>query len=254
MFLFIATLLLFGCGGNTVKEEPIVLIAHAGGEIDGYVYTNSREALEKSVAAGHSFIELDLLFTADSVLVAAHSWEEFNEATGYAHKGDTAPAFADFSTRRIHGRYTPLSAAEINEFFTADSTLVLVTDKISSPSVLAANFPTLKNRMVVEAFNYNDYSTLLSQGYYRVLYSCLATDLNSALVKHLLLSPLFKGPKIEWITMYVGELDNPLFRFIDTFATFRMALFTVNSIDEIPQDELRNINKVKMIYTDKLEP
>ncbi|MBQ8270454.1 MAG: hypothetical protein IJZ22_04515 [Bacteroidaceae bacterium] len=250
----IVTLILLAACSSPVPHAQPELIAHAGGEVDGFVYTNSREALEQSVAAGYRNIEFDLLFTADSILVAAHSWQEFNEATGFAHKGDTAPQYADFATRRIHGRYTPLSAAEINDFFMADTTLLLVTDKISSPAVLAANFPTLKERMMVEAFNYNDYSILLSQGYYRVLYSCLATDLTAALVRHLLLHPLFKGPKIEWITMYAGELDNPTFRIIDALASFKMALFTINDYARMPQEKFRDINKVKMIYTDKLKP
>ena len=251
LFVVIASLFFFACGGKQALEEPLELSAHAGGEIDGYVYTNSREALEKASAEGYRYIELDLQYTADSVLVAAHSWKDFNVATGFAHKGDTAPTFADFKGRRLQGCYTPLSAAEINAFFEGDTTLVLVTDKISNPAVLAANFPSLKSRMVVEAFSYADYVTLLEQGYKRVLYSCLATDLGEALMKHLVLHTFFKGRKIEWITMYIGEVPNPLFRFIDAFSSFNMALFTINDYSEIPA-KLRA--KTRMVYTDRLKP
>lgn len=251
VIVLIASFLLLGCGGNAAPEEPVVLIAHAGGEVDGYVYTNSREALEKAVDDGFSYIEFDLQHTADSVLVAAHTWEEFNTMTGYAHKGDTAPTLAEFAVRRIYEKYTPLSAADINAFFEKDTTLLLVTDKISSPAVLAANFPTLKKRMVVEAFSYSDYLTLIEQGYRRVLYSCLATDIDDALVKHLVLHPLFKGRKIEWITMYVGAFDNPLFRLIDWCSNFKMALFTVNDYNEIPPAQRA---KTGMIYTEKIKP
>ena len=148
-------------------------------------------------------------------------------------------------------RDADIIAADINAFFEKDTALVLVTDKISSPAVLAANFPTLKKRMVVEAFSYSDYLTLIEQGYRRVLYSCLATDIDDALVKHLVLHPLFKGRKIEWITMYVGAFDNPLFRLIDWCSNFKMALFTVNDYNEIPPAQRA---KTGMIYTDKIKP
>ncbi len=251
LFLLIVGLLLSACGGKQALEWMPELIAHAGGEIDGYVYTNSREALEKASAEGYRYIELDLQYTADSVLVAAYSWADFNAITGFAHKGDTAPTFADFKGRRLHGCYTPLSAAEINAFFEGDTSLVLVTDKISNPDVLAVNFPALKSRMVVEAFSYADYAALAEQGYGRVLYSCLATDLGEALTKHLVLHTFFKGPKIEWITMYIGEVSNPLFRFIDAFSSFNMALFTIDDYSVVPA---KHRAKTRMIYTDRVKP
>lgn len=43
--------------GVTPKER---LIAHAGGKINGDIYTNSREALEASYQRGYKYIELDL--------------------------------------------------------------------------------------------------------------------------------------------------------------------------------------------------
>jgi hypothetical protein len=108
--------------------------------------------------------------------------------------------------------------------------------------------------MLVEAFTYNDYVALRSEGYHRVFYSCQAADLTESLVKHLLMHHLFKGPKIDWITMYVGELDNVAFRVMDALATFNIALFTINSYDEIPRDKFSDVGKVKMIYTEEIKP
>lgn len=245
-------LILAACSGKKMQTLP-ELIAHAGGGVD-VPYSNSKEALEKSIADGFRYIEFDLIFTADSVLVAAHDWDLFNVQTGYAHKKDTAPTFADFSSRRIMGRYTPLSAADINAVFEKDTTIYLVTDKISSPALLGRNFPRIKQRMLVEAFTYNDYVALRNEEYHRVFYSCQATDLTESLVKHLLLHNLFKGPKIDWITMYVGELDNAAFRIMDALAAFNIALFTINSYDEIPRDKFSDVSKVKMIYTEEIKP
>lgn len=249
--LFFIILFSFAACGEKAVPSPVELIAHAGGGVD-VPYTNSREALEQSIADGYRYIEFDLQFTADSVLVAAHDWDFFNLHTGCAQKGDTAPTFADFSSRRMAGRYTPLSADEINSVFESDTTLYLVTDKISSPAILARYFPRLKNRMVVEAFSYDDYTALRNEGYFRVLYSCMAADIFEVLVKQLFY-PLF-DVKIEWFTMYVGELDNIAFRLVDRFSSFDIALFTVNDYAELVPDDFCDIGRVKMIYTDRIKP
>ena len=253
LFVILLALFLAACGGNDVPcdNHHVDVIAHAGGVAGGYVYTNSREALQRSLRKGYRYIEFDFLFTADSVLVAAHDWESFNKRTGFAHKGTAAPTYAEFKACRIDGCFTPLSATEINEVFESDTTIYLVTDKESSPQVLEKYFPRLKNRMVVEAFSYSDYTALLGAGYHRVHYSCLATDIVEGLFKHLLLPGCFSGPRIEWITMYEGELDNIIFRIIDAFASFKMALFTVNDYFEVPPSVLP---KVGMVYSDIMDP
>ena len=225
------------------------LVAHAGGVLDGYVYTNSREALEMAADSGCRFIELDLMMTADSVLVAAHSWELFNRITGFGHKGDEAPVFSDFISRRIHGRYSPLSADSINSFFMRNPGLFLVVDKTSSPLVLNRYFPELKERMVVEAFSYDDYCTLVDEGYFRVLYSCMAGDLNRTLVRNLLFYPLFKGRRVEWIALHTSALYHPFFRFLDRSRSFKVALFTIDNYDEV-LEEYRS--RASMIYTNTL--
>ena len=51
------------------RVQRVELIAHAGGEIDGYVYTNSLEALQQAASRGYRFIELDLLCACCSALM-----------------------------------------------------------------------------------------------------------------------------------------------------------------------------------------
>lgn len=220
------------------------LIAHAGGAVDSCIYTNSREALETAFESGYKFIELDLLFTSDSVLVAAHSWKDFNEMTDSAHWGDSVPSYDEFVSRRIYNRYSPLSADEINTFFEQHPALFLVTDKISHPDVLQRHFPNLKERMVVEAFSFQHYCRLKSQGYFRVLYSCMADDLNVTLF----------GPslvEIEWIALHTSAFDNTIFKFIESVGNFDIALFTVNNLGSVP---VEYCDRVKMVYTDYLTP
>lgn len=247
---FLLLPLLFSCvtQEKNVKRE---LIAHAGGAVEGYVYTNSLEALQHAVDNGYKYIEVDLIMSADSVLVAAHSWEDFNRMTGNANRGDSAMALQQFVAQRIHGRYTPMTAAMVNDFFMNDSSLFLVTDKMSDPALLAAYFPDMKHRMVVEAFSYEHYQRLVDEGYYRVLYSCMAEDFSSAITRNLLFDRLFPGKRIEWIALHTSGFSYPVFKLLDGVRRFNIALFTVDNYDELYPWQLE---RVKMIYTNTLLP
>ena len=237
--------LLFSCTRQEEgKDFSPQLIAHAGGAIDSCMYTNSREAMERAFEKGYRFIEFDLIFTADSVLVAAHSWEDFNTMTGCREFGDSAPVYADFVSRKIHDRYAPLSAAEINAFFERNDSLYLVTDKVSDPDVLLRYFPNLKERMVVEAFSFQHYCRLKSQGYFRVLYSCMASDLNATIFSSSL-------KEIEWLALHTSGFDSMVFRLIKGVGDFDIALFTVDDFSVVPEEYRA---AVKMVYTNFLEP
>ncbi len=238
--------LLFSCAKpqEESKDFSPQLIAHAGGVIDSCIYTNSREAIEHSMQKGYRFIEFDLLFTSDSVLVAAHSWNRFNRITGHGHLGDSVPSYSDFASRKIYGRFTPLSACEINSFFEQNDSLYLVTDKISDPEVLQRYFPELRERMVVEAFSFQHYCRLKSQGYYRVLYSCMARDLNATVFSSSI-------SEVEWFALHTSGFDSHLFKFVNELCDFDIALFTVDDIDAVPKEYHES---VKMVYTNFIEP
>lgn len=234
------------------NDRPqIELIAHAGGEINGYIYTNSLEAVQNSIKDGYKFIELDLALTADSILVAVHDWREFNEMTGYPQKNDTIPTFEEFTKRCIHGKYTPLSATMINSIFLGDTTLYLVTDKISNPEILDQNFPNLKQRMVVEAYGYNNYTTLCDDGYFRVLYSRYDTQFYENIIKHMLFHYLYDGHKINWISTHAGNITIEFLKNCSKYTEVNLAVYTINDVKNIPEVDT---DIIKMVYTDSIKP
>ncbi len=249
--IFVIFTLLLSSSCSNDKKQDIELIAHAGGEIEGHIYTNSLEAIKQSIERGYKYIEIDLALTADSVLVAVHDWEEFNRITGNPHKKDTIPSLEEFQQRIIHGKYTPLTAEQINQIFIDNETLYLVTDKISNPEILEQNFPNLKQRMVVEAFNYPEYNILCSQGYFRVLYSRLASDFRRGIEDHLLLHFLHRGHKIKWIATHPGAFQYGILRAASIFTDFNFAIYTINNWNDIPQ---KDYGRTKMIYTDRIVP
>jgi glycerophosphoryl diester phosphodiesterase len=127
-------------------------IAHAGGAIDGKLYTDSMEALDNSYASGFRLFELDIIETSDGQFVAAHDWKLWSEMTGY--EGDIPPDLAEFKRHKIYGRYTPLDMEAINKWFAKHEDAMLVTDKVNSPSRFSEQFVD-KSRLKMELFTWD---------------------------------------------------------------------------------------------------
>lgn len=90
------------------------IICHALGEIDGIMFTESKEAFEKHYNNGSRIFELDFSLTADREPVVLHDWSNFQEGnpTGLANENFSmaqAMPLADFEQVKILGKYTPIT-------------------------------------------------------------------------------------------------------------------------------------------------
>ena len=179
--------------------------------------TNSLEALHAAHNNGYRYIELDLNFTSDSILVAVHDWAEYNESMGMEERGDSAPTLAFFMSNPLPSGHTPLSADGINQFF----------------------------------LNYDHYSALIDRGFEYVTYSCMAEDIPSATMKHIVFSWLFPGKKIERLALHTSAFDYLYVKFLLSISEFEISLFTVNNLEEIPEAASQGL---KFIYTDSMLP
>lgn len=249
--MIVILLLLLSCTGGNYSSNSVTLIAHAGGAVAGEPMTNSMEALYAARDKGYKYIELDLNFTSDSILVAVHDWAEYNMAMGLEERGDSAPTLSFFKSRTLPSGLSPLSADDINDFFLAHSNLHFVTDKISDPDILERFFPQLKERMVVEAFSYDHYSELIDRGFEYVTYSCLADDIPSATAKHIIFSMFFPGKKIDKLALHTSAFDYLYMKFLLAIADFEISLYTVNSFEEIPEGAVQGL---RFVYTDSMLP
>jgi glycerophosphoryl diester phosphodiesterase len=141
----------------TVDMKDHFMIAHAGGEIDNYIYTNSLEALNKSYSKGCRLFELDIRETSDGKLVAVHNWEQFKQMTGYQSEiNDIALTEQEVLHSKIYGRFTPMNMQMINKWFAQHSDAILITDKINSPQKIADTTIGFQfiNRCVMELFSW----------------------------------------------------------------------------------------------------
>lgn len=105
-------------------------IAHALGGVDGYTYTNSKEALEKSYERGIRVMETDITPTSDGKLVLVHSFDaqglsELGLPTSWAKNNPTEKEFLD---TKILGRYHTMSFKQLCEYMKEHEDMYVVID------------------------------------------------------------------------------------------------------------------------------
>lgn len=153
-------IILFLCGILWSCSEKQQYIAHAGGSVYRYMYSNSIEAVENSLRHNFKYIELDLSITSDSQLVAWHDWNfEWTEI----------PTHQQFMERKINGLFTPIDYPRIDSIMTFNPQLSLVTDKISDPCIIDQWLHAYKERVWVECFKESDYFALQEMGYHLLM-------------------------------------------------------------------------------------
>ncbi len=140
-------------------------IAHAGGAIDGYTYTNSLEAVENAINNNITYIELDLALTSDSFIVAAHDWESFAEMAGIHLNDKTAPTLDIVKNCKLYGKYTPLTFSMIDSLFFSNPGLTLVTDKLDDTEIMSRQLPRLSGRVLVECFSGDSFKQTAENGW-----------------------------------------------------------------------------------------
>ena len=97
------------------------VIRHAGGGVDGFNYTNSREAVEKALQDGCAVIEIDFRYTSDGHLVCVHEWDNVWDS------GDVM-TLEEFQSVKIYGKYSTMTAKDLIEYMEQREDLYIVID------------------------------------------------------------------------------------------------------------------------------
>jgi len=148
------------------NEKKYKFIAHAGGGIDQYTYTNSLEAINLSISNGYKLIEIDLLETKDKHFVGANTWSKYKRDNLFDENdiNDEPLYLEEFKKIKIFNKYTPLTINEINKIFTENNDLILVTDKTNNFKKINSDFTFDKNRIIVEIFGKKNYFKSIKNG------------------------------------------------------------------------------------------
>lgn len=113
---------------STIKDwTDYPIIAHALGEVDGRIGTNSKEALVESYERGQRVFEVDFQLTSDGCLVCRHDWDQMAAYTleqiyvGIMSQGE-------FLKTPICYYYTPLNIDQLLDLMMQYPDMYLVTD------------------------------------------------------------------------------------------------------------------------------
>ena len=156
-------------------EDPPRVIAHAGGAVRGYNTTNSLEAVQQAVSAGHTLIELDMLITADEKIVMVH---DFGSSWTVEHLGvkfKERPTEEEYLANRIHGYFTPMSFDMLTEILDEHPDVRIVTDckenSVELLSLIARRYPAYKGNIVPQIYDYYQYEQVKRLGYKDIIFT-----------------------------------------------------------------------------------
>ena len=235
---------------NPSLSDEKHFIAHATGSLEGYTYLNSKESLLNSLDNGYRYIEFDLGYTSDSIIVCVHNWEQFNKATIPNICGkDSAlymkiPTYSEFKTRKIYEKYTPLSLQDVISI-QKQRPFTIVTDIICDAQVLNHYFTKeIRDNVMVEAFSEEAYQSLKASGYTPMLSLGCVSIFNGGL--SFICSHIFNN-ECEWVIAEQHSSKRTL-RLLRKMFGIKIALYTVNSASFFNW-HLGN-DDVDLIYTD----
>ncbi len=155
---------------NKQNKQDFLLIAHAGGGINGFNYTNSIEAVNNSILNGYNLIEIDLIETRDAKLVGAHDWDHFKSISNCC-KNNQIPSLKEFKNYKIYKDLSTLDYSKINEIFIKNKNLILVTDKTNNFKLINSLFTFDKDRIIVEIFGRDNYFKAIEENIKNPMYS-----------------------------------------------------------------------------------
>lgn len=190
--LFVVSSVVFvSCGEYGAPKISISFenIVHAGGELWGvdsegtfrsFFGSNSLEGLENCVANGYNAIELDFNFTSDGHLVCIHDWSaEYIDTitTG------TPMSYDEFMSSKIFWNFTPLDIEAVGKFMGEHPEIYIITDikeRFSEAvEAISAALPDLKDRIVVQIYEKDDYDTVSAAGFTNIIFTLYRLDWQS---------------------------------------------------------------------------
>jgi|LGVF01.2.fsa_nt_gb glycerophosphoryl diester phosphodiesterase len=143
------------------------IIMHAGGAIDGVIYTNSIEAFNYNYSQGNTLFELDFVLSTDGELIATHEFEE--ELIGNGFSTINRPTLAEYEAIDIAGQYTGFTSSSLINILetntdieiiinTKDENYLLLFEKLVSD--ISEVDSSLLDRIIVYIDNFEMYDEL----------------------------------------------------------------------------------------------
>ncbi len=262
LIFVIGTLFLGGCvgfsdetvveDGETAASPPTghpTLIAHAGGAVYGYRYTNSLEALDSAYANGFRFIELDMSLSSDDGIVLVHDWEAMVTRMTYKEGQLTKEEF--LSSEAFAG-VTLMDIDRLADWLTDHRDVIIITDIKDEDNVyvlgrICADYPDLRGNFIPQIYQREQYDAVRALGFERIIFTLYRTAANAEGITS------FAAEKDLWAVtipqeILSEELINAVHYVSPTTAVY------CNTINDLSFYEQWSVLGLSGIYTDYFIP
>lgn len=251
--IIIGILILLLCT-TKVNAKPISdTIIHAGGSINGKVYTNSKQALKQTLSKdGVKVVEMDFMYTSDNKLVCLHSWNDLNLKKPITYK--------KFMKKTIKG-YTTLSAYKALKMLAAsDNTYLVLDTKEENVAVvykeiddicksLGKSGKQLRKRIIPQIYQETEYEAVRKiYKYKNWIFTMYKQKDKSQLKTYKKIAKFCKEKKIGCVTIPKKYVTKSVVKVFND-KNINTATHTVNSVEE--KNTYFDIG-VNTIYTDFL--
>lgn len=137
------------------------VIAHSGGGINGYRYTNSKEAWNYSYENGIRVFDADLSFTSDKRIVLRHEWSDDLGQNG-AFNG--VPSYEKFMSAPIFEDLSPMSLEMMIDFMANHTDVYVAVDFKDGVELIRSmvdvfvemDYLDLLDRIIISFYDYDD--------------------------------------------------------------------------------------------------
>lgn len=168
--MIFATLPMEGAFAYTEIKKP-QLIAHAGGQIYGFKYTNSLEAIEDSYNNGHRYIELDFEWTLDNEIVLIHDWDNMVKRLFMIEPQQLS--YIGFKESSKFVDLTLLDIYDLNKYLSEKHDLFIVTDvknrNIEFLEYIQKHFNDMSKKLIPQVYSFEEYEIAKELGYENII-------------------------------------------------------------------------------------
>jgi phosphoglycerol transferase len=150
-------------------------VAHAGGQFEGNLYTNSINALNHNIKQGFAYFELDFSFTSDGQLVCMHDWQDsFEKLFDFKSKArPTLEEFEYFTNKKSQFRICTLD--NLISWLQRNPTAFIITDakedNLRALKIISEKVPDYKKRIIPQIYDPEEYSRAKEMGYEQIIWT-----------------------------------------------------------------------------------
>lgn len=254
----LSSLFLVGAGFLLTAASPpsrpglpaahLTRIAHAAGMYQGFIYTNSMEALEENYRQGFRLFEIDFHWTSDRRLVCFRDWEQ--SLRRVINPPPNQPNYEEFLALRMTGGMHPCTLDSLSEWMRQHPDTMLVTDikqhTIEALSMILQAIPDATRRVIAQIYTPDEYGPARDLGYSRLVWTLYRyhetpqTTINQA-----------RSMRLEGIAIPLAWARKSAWR--DAFIDTGLPIYT-HTVNDCSLAEALAQSGIRGIYTDTLAP